>query len=199
MAGPKNATFRGIQKALIAPISADSTSALTYGTALEVAIADLSITQDSQTYELKHNDLLQELDQQTQSYTISGTIGRLSLDQLSLFTGGGNDTPKKPTAGGSSAGSAETQTYDHAYSDVPGYFGFELMSNRPKALDGTLQGAHIVFQKCMSMKTDIELGEDFAKLKFEFKAIRSTKTGKLMQIIYKEADSLSSFTAVTST
>lgn len=193
MAGPKNATFRGVQKALIAEITADTTSELTYGTALEVAIADLSITQDTQTYELKHNDLLQELDQQTQSYTISGTIARLSLDQLALFTGG------SVTAGGTTGGASETQTFDHSYDDVPGYFGFELMSNRPKALDGTLQGAHIVFQKCMSMKTDIELGEDFAKLKFEFKAIRSTKTGKLKQIIYKETDSLGSFTTIEST
>ncbi len=193
MAGPKNATFRGVQKALIAEIIADTTHELTYGTALEVAISDLSITQDTQTYELKHNDLLQELDQQTQSYTISGTIARLSLDQLALFTGG------SVTAGGTSGGASETQTFDHSYDDVPGYFGFELMSNRPKALDGTLQGAHVVFQKCMSMKTDIELGEDFAKLKFEFKAIRSTKTGKLKQIIYKETDSLGAFTTIVNT
>ena len=117
MAGPKNATFRGVQKALIAGITADTTRELTYGTALEVAISDLSITQDTQTYELKHNDLLQELDQQTQSYTISGTIARLSLDQLALFTGG------SVTAGGTSGGAAETQTFDHSYDDVPGYFG----------------------------------------------------------------------------
>jgi hypothetical protein len=193
MPGAKNATFRGVQKALIASVTADTSAALTYGTASEVAIADLSITQDAQTYELKHNDLLQELDQQTQSYTISGTIARLNLDQLAIFTGG------SVTAGGTSGGSAEIQTYDHSYDDVPGYFGLELMSNRPKALDGTLQGAHVVFQKCLAMKTDIEIGEDFAKLKFEFKAIRSTKTGKLKQIVYKESDSLAGFTTVTST
>lgn len=193
MAGPKNATFRGVQKAIIAELSADTTSALTFGTATAVAIKDLSITQNADTYKLKHDDLLQELDQQTQSYTISGTIARMNLDQLVIFTGG------DVTAGGTSGGSDETQTYSHEYDDVPNYFGFEIVSNRPKAMDGALKLAHIVFQKCLMMKQDIEIGEDWATLKFEMEAIRTVNNGKLKQIIYKEAGSLDDVTEITAT
>lgn len=179
MAISKGFAFRGIQDCKVAPLTNDGSSSLTYGSLLDVPIKDFSITPQIDTYELKHDDMLQDLDQQVQAYEIKGTMGRVALDVLAMFTGG------SLTAAGTTPN--QTQTYSHEYNDVPEYFKLEVMSNRTMGSSGSdIKDMHILFPKCKVMSFDYNIADDFATINFTAKAIRTINNGKLIQIVGNE-------------
>lgn len=191
MAGPKNIAFRGIQDCKVSSLTADTVGSLTYGATQDVAIQKMSFSANIDSYELKHDDLLQEIDQVTQSYEVKGTIARANLDVLSIFTGG------SVTASGS--GSAEKQTYSHEYNDDPVYFKLEMQSTRVFATDGTAGDTHIVFPKCKVTALDYTIEDDFAMIEFTAKCVRTVNTGVIKQIIVNETETAISDVAVAGT
>ena len=175
----KGFAFRGIQDCKIASLTADSTSALTYGGLVDVPFKDFSFTPQIDTFELKHDGLLQDLDQQTQAYEIKGTMGRIEFEALALFTGS--------SVVASGVTPAQKQTYSHSYTDVPGYFKLEVMSNRTFGTTASdVKDMHIVFPKCKIMSFDYGIGEDFASVSFTAKAVRTIKTGKMIDMVANE-------------
>jgi hypothetical protein len=188
MAGPKNVAFRGVQDCKIAAVTADTVSALTYGTSYDVAIQKLSFSANIESYELKHDDLLQEIDQVTQAYEIKGTIARASLDVLSVFTG------STVTATGS--GATEVQTESQEYDDEPQYFKLEMQSTRAFATDGTAGDVHCVFPKCKVTALEYKIEDDFCTIEFTAKAVRTVNSGVIKQIVVNETQTAIVTTAV---
>ncbi len=179
MAISKTAAFRGISDCKIARVTADNTGSYTKGTLYDVPIKSLSITENRENYELKHDDQVQAVESVLQSADISGSIARVPIDVLNIFTGGG------VAAGGS--GSAETQTYDLDYSDTPAYFFLELVSAQAYADAGDVSDIHIQFKKCKIQNLDYELEEGFATINFSAKAIRTINDGQIKSIVFNES------------
>jgi len=178
MAISKTAAFRGISDCKIAAVTADTTAALTYGTLYDVPIKNLSITENRENYELKHDDQVQAVESVLQTAEISGTIARIPMDVLNVFTGGGI------TAGGS--GSDETQTYDLDYDDAPGYFKLEIVSAKAHADAGDVADVHIQFKKCKVQSLEYTIEEGFATIKFSAKAVRTINDGQIKHIVFNE-------------
>ena len=178
MAISKTAAFRGISDCKIAAITADTTSSLTYGTLYDVPIQNLSITENRENYELKHDDSTQAVESVIQSADVSGTIARVPLDVLNIFTGGG------VTASGS--GAAEVQTYDLDYNDSPSYFKLEIVSAKAHADAGDVADVHIQFKKCKIQSLDYSIEDGFATINFGAKAIRTINDGQIKSIVFNE-------------
>jgi hypothetical protein len=191
MAGPKNVAFRGVQDCKIKKLLTDTTGSLTYDASHDVAIQKLSFSAAIETYELKHDDLMQEIDQVTQSYEIKGTIARVGLDVLSVFTGGA------VTATGS--GSAEVQTFNEDYDDEPQYFALEMQSTRVFATDGNAGDVHVIFPKCKVTALEYKIEDDFCTIEFTAKAIRTVNSGLIKQLIVNETQTAISDVAVAGT
>ena len=180
MAGPKNVAFRGIQDCQIAKLTADTESALTYDSLVDVAIQKLSFSANIDTYELKHDDLTQEIDQVTQSYDVKGTIARVNLDVLAVFTGS--------TVSASGSGDAEIQTFDQQYDDDPNYFKLEIQSTRAFATDGVPGDVHVLFPKVKVTDLEVTIEDGFATIDFTGKAVRAINTGTIKEIIVNETE-----------
>jgi hypothetical protein len=178
MAGPKNFAFRGIQNCKIASLTADTTAALTYGSLLDVAIQNLSFDANIETYQLKHNDLIQEIDQQVQLYEVKGAMGRVTMDVLAVFLGA--------SVVASGSGTAEKQVMSHEYNDLPVYFKLETQSTRTFATDGTAGDSHLLFPKCKVTALSYKIEDGFASIEFTAMAIRTVNNGKLMEIVCNE-------------
>ncbi len=178
MAGPKTVAFRGVQDCKIAQLTLDTTASKTYSTLYDVPIQNLSFTTNMDTFTLKHDDLVQEIDQQTQSYEVKGTMARVPLDVLAILQGG--------TVTASGSGDAEVQTYVHSYSDKPNYFKLEMQSTRAFAIDGAAGDVHIRFPKCKVTALDYKIENDFATIDFTATTIRTINDGILKEIIVNE-------------
>ena len=116
-----------------------------------------------------------------QTADISGTIARVPLDVLNIFTGGG------VTASGT--GDAEVQTYDLDYDDIPGYFKLEIVSAKAHADSGDVADIHIQFKKCKIQSLDYNIDDGFANIKFSAKAIRTINDGQIKSIVFNETAS----------
>ena len=181
MAISKTAAFRGISDCKIAAVSADTVSSLTYGTLYDVPIKDLSITENRENYELKHDDQVQALESVLQSADVTGTIARVPMDVLNIFTGGG------VTASGTTPNQA--QTYDLDYNDLPGYFKLEIVSAKAHSDAGDVADIHIQFKKCKIQSLDYSIEDGFASIKFAAKAIRTINDGQIKSIVFNETSS----------
>jgi|GEM_PF-2920145 len=179
MAISKTAAFRGISDCKVAAVTADTTASYTKGTLYDVPIQNLSITENRQNYELKHDDQVQALESVLQSADISGTIARVPLDILNIFTGG------EVTASGSDT--TEVQTYDLDYDDSPSYFFLELVSAKAHADAGDVTDVHIQFKKCKIQSLDFSVEDGFATINFGAKAIRSLYDGQIKSIVFNES------------
>jgi hypothetical protein len=177
MALSKTVAFRGVQDCKIEALSTDSTSSLTYaGTLYDIPIKDFKYKPNFENYELKHDDTVQEYDSQIQSYTLSGTMGRIPMNALAIFLGGDVADSGSPTT--------QKETFTHETGDLPKYFRLEIMSNRVMETDKA--DTHIQFFKCKMEDIDFELGEDFATVKFTAKAIRTINNAKIKTQISNE-------------
>lgn len=175
----KGAAVRGIQDCKIAAVTVDSTSALTYGTLYDVPIKGFSIDPQIQNHECKHDDLTQEIDTVFESYEIKGTMGRVELDVLAIFTGA------SVTASGS--GSAEKQTYQHDYNDIPSYFKLEVLSNRTFGTSADdVKDAHFQFPKCKITGFSYKIDDGFATIDFTARAVRTKNTGRMIETVFNE-------------
>ncbi len=181
MAISKTAAFRGISDCKIAAVTSDTTGGYTPGTLYDVPIKDLSVTENRENYELKHDDQVQALESVLQSADISGTIARVPMDVLNIFTGGA------VTAGGS--GDTETQTYGLDYDDIPGYFKLEIVSAKAYADAGDVADVHIQFKKCKIQSLDYTIEDGYASIKFSAKAIRTINDGQIKNIVFNETAS----------
>lgn len=181
MAISKTAAFRGISDCKIAAITEDSASNLTYDALCDVPIQNLSITENRENYELKHDDQLQALESLLQSADISGVIARVSMDALNIFTGG------SVTASGSDT--TEVQTYSLESDDIPGYFKLELVSAKAHADAGDVADAHIQFKKCKIQSLDYRIEDGFATINFSAKAIKTINGGQIKSIVFNETAS----------
>lgn len=179
MAISKTAAFRGISDCKVAAISADTTGSYSKGTLYDVPIQDLSITENRENYELKHDDQVQAVESVLQSANISGKIARVPMDVLNVFTGGG------VTPGGS--GDTETQTYSLDYDDSPGYFFLEIVSAQAHADAGDVAEVHIQFKKCKVQSLDFSIEDGFATINFSAKAIRAINNGQIKSIVFNES------------
>lgn len=181
MAISKTAAFRGISDCKIAAVTADTTANLTYGTLYDVPIKDLSITENRENYELKHDGQLQELESVLQSANISGAIARVPMDVLNVFTGG--------NIAASGTTPTQKQTYTMSYSDLPGYFKLEIVSAKAHSDSGDVADIHIQFKKCKVQSLDYTLEDGFANIKFTAKAIRTINDGQIKTIVFNETAS----------
>lgn len=181
MAISKTAAFRGISDCKIAAVTTDTSSSLTYGSLLDVPIQNLSITENRENYELKHDDQVQAVESLLQSADISGTIARVPMDVLNIFTGG------SVTASGSDA--TEVQTYELACDDVPGYFKLEIVSAKAHADAGDVADVHIQFKKCKVQSLDYSIEDGFATINFSAKAIKTINGGQIKSIVFNETAS----------
>lgn len=179
MAISKTAAFRGISECKIAAVTADTSGSLTYGALYDVPVKDLSITEQRENYELKHDDHVQALESVLQSAEINGTIARVPLDVLNIFTGGGI------TASGTTPD--QDQTYDLDYDDTPSYFKLEIVSAKAHADAGDVADIHIQFKKCKIQSLDYQIEEGFATIKFVAKAIRTINDGQIKSIVFNES------------
>jgi hypothetical protein len=178
MAISKTAAFRGISDCKVASVTADNTSALTYGTLYDVPIKNLSVKENRENYELKHDDVVQAIESPLQTVDISGTMARVPMDVLNIFTGGG------VTASGS--GTAEAQTFDLDYNDVPSYFKLEVVSASAHSDAGDVGDVHVQFKKCKILSLDYALEDGFATINFSAKAIKTINDGQLKSFVFNE-------------
>lgn len=178
MAISKTAAFRGISDCKIASVSADTTEALTFGTLFDVPIQNLTITENRENYELKHDDIIQALESVLQTVDISGVIARVPLDVLSVFTGGG--------VSATGTGANEIQTYDLDSNDVPLYFKLEIVSAKAHADEGDVADVHIQFKKCKIQSLDYGIEDGFATINFTAKAIKTINDGQIKSIVFNE-------------
>ncbi len=175
----KTAAFRGISDCKIAAVTADNEGAYTKNTLVDVPIKNLTVTENRENYELKHNDQVQAVESVLQSADISGSIARVPLDVLNIFTGGAI------TASGS--GDSEKQTFELNYDDVSEYFFFEIVSAQAHADAGDVKEVHIQFKKCKLQSLDYNLEEGFASINFKAKAIRTINDGNIKSIVFTES------------
>ena len=178
MAISKTAAFRGISDCKVAAVSADTEGSLTYGTLYDVPIQNLNVTENRENYELKHDDQVQAVESVIQTAEISGTMARVSMDVLNIFTGGG------VTASGS--GTAEVQTYDLDYNDSPSYFKLEIVSAKAHADAGDVADIHIQFKKCKIQSLDYAIEDGFATINFTAKAIKTINDGQIKSVVFNE-------------
>ena len=180
MAGPLRVALRGVQQCKIAKLLTDGTvgGTPTYDSILDVPIVGLSFKPTIETYTLKHNDAEQEIDQQTQSWELTGSMGRVPLDVLAVMEGG--------TVVPTGSNDAEIQTYTNNSADIPKYFKLETQTTRVFAQDGTAGDAHFVFPKCKLMDINYTIDEGFATLEFTAKAIRTVCNGNARQTVFNE-------------
>lgn len=181
MAISKTAAFRGISDCKIAAVTADTTATLTYGTLYDIPIKDLSVTENRENYELKHDDQVQAVESVIQTAEISGTIARVPMDVLNILTGGG------VTASGTTPN--QKQTYGLDYNDTPGYFKLEIVSAKAHADAGDVADVHIQFKKCKVQSLDYNIQDGFASVKFSAKAIRTINDGQIKNIVFNESSS----------
>jgi hypothetical protein len=178
MAISKTSAFRGISDCKIASLTTDNTSTLAYGSLIDVPIQNLSITENRENYELKHDDSVQALESVLQSAEISGSIARIPLDALAVFTGGG--------VSATGTGTSEKQTYDLDQNDVPSYFKLEIVSAKAHADAGDIADVHIQFKKCKIQSLEYSIEDGFASIKFGAKAIKTIKDGEIKNIVFNE-------------
>ncbi|HSA06149.1 MAG TPA: hypothetical protein P5556_03110 [Candidatus Gastranaerophilales bacterium] len=178
MAISTTAAFRGISDCKIAAVTADTAATYTKGTLYDVPVKNLNITENRENYELKHDDQVQALESVLQSANISGSIARIPMNVLNIFTGGG------VTASG--ADSTEVQTYDLDYNDNPSYFFLELASAKAHADAGDVADVHIQFKKCKILSLDYNIEDGFATVNFSAKAIRTIYDGQIKSVVFNE-------------
>ena len=172
------AAFRGISDCKIAAVTADTSAALTYGDLKDVPIQNLTVTENRDNFELKHDDAVQALESVIQSADISGTMARVSFDVLTILTGG--------AVAASGSGTAEKQTYDLDSGDNPSYFKLEIVSAKAHSDAGDIGDIHIQYKKCKLQSLDYSFEDGFATINFTAKAIKTIKDSEIKNIVFNE-------------
>ena len=171
----KTAAFRGVSDCKIAKLTADTSAALTYGSLLDVPIQNLSITENRENHELKHDDSVQAVESVLQTADISGTMARVPLDVLNALEGG------TITATGTTK-----QTYVSKTDDTVSYFKLEIVSAKAHADAGDVADVHIQFKKCKVQTLDYSIEDGFATINFTAKAIKTIKDGEIKSVVFNK-------------
>ncbi len=165
----------GINDAKISRITEDSSTALTYDTAIDVpGITSLKVTPSFVEKELKGDEKIIDTYSKLEKIEWSFEGAKLSLDALAVLLGG------TVTAAGVTPN--ETQTYTLKGVDIPSYFKFEGKSDYTDAGD-----IHIVLYKCKASSVEYTLqGEDYATVTASGKAIATINDDKIKDVIINE-------------
>lgn len=171
----KESVILGINDAKMSPITVDDSTALTYGTAVDVpGITNIKVSPTFIEKELRGDESL--LDQYTRLDYIDWSFENaiLSLDALAILEGG--------TVTSSGTTPNQKQTHTVLNTDLPKYFKLEGKSDYTDMGD-----AHIVLYKCKCSKVDYSfVSEDYVKVSASGKAIGTTKDKKIKDVIYNE-------------
>lgn len=170
-------TLFGISDAKIWPLTADSASAYTPGTGVDVpGIQSISMQPEFLAKELVGDDEI--LDEYSKLRKITGSVkhAQISLPLLAILTGGANAT--------SGTTPNEKMTFTWSGDDLPGYFKMEGQSTYLGGDDaGGTGDAHFIFYKCKMSNLQVEpQSEDYAMVSFDFVAIPSSYSGKVLEI-----------------
>lgn len=187
-------TLFNIDDAKVWPITADTSSAYTLGSGVDVpGIQSLSMQPEFLSKELVGDASI--LDEYSKLRKITGSVrhGQISLPLLAILTGGSNaDSGVTPN---------EVKTFTWEGADLPGYF---KMEGQCKYLGGGDAGgsgdAHFILYKVKMTNLQIEAqSEDYAVVSFDYSAIPSAYSDKVLEIIENETASALAAGAVDST
>lgn len=169
----------GVADAKIFPLTSDTTSALTYGAAIDVpGIQSVKLTPNYEDKELKGDDAVLEADTKLLSIDFSFQHAKLSFDALAVLEGG--------TVADSGVSPNQKSTYSQTTASKPQYFKFEA---QVRYVDIAAGDVHLVLYKAKAGKVDIEVkGDDYVIASVSGKAIGTIKDGKVKDIVINETE-----------
>jgi hypothetical protein len=165
----------GIDDCKIAPLTADTAEALTYGSLVDVpGIQNLKYSANVDEKELEGDEVILDYYSKLKSFDFSVEHALISLDALAaLFDTAAVATGETPN---------QVQTLDILGSDVPGYVKIE-----GQVKYGDTGDHHVVFWKAKLSKFEVEnKGKDYATVSFSGKAIPTVNNSKLFSIVLNE-------------
>jgi len=173
----KQTIVLGIDDAQIFQLTADSSSALTYGTAIDVpGIQKIEIAPSTTQKELSKDEQVLDYYVKTDYFYWAINSAKISLDVLAILEGGtvtttGN-TPK------------QVYTYSINESSVPNYFKLEAKANYSA---GAVGDFHLKLYKCKANNVDIQYqASDYAIISATGVAIATTHDGRMKDYVINE-------------
>lgn len=173
----KQSVVLGIDDAKIFKLTSDSTSALTYDTAIEVpGVQKLEIAAQATEKALKSDEKVLDYYVNTDYLSWAFYSSKISLDALAILEGG------TVTLSGTTPN--QTYTYSIGKSNAPEYFKFEAKANYTAGENGDF---HLKLYKCKANNIDIQyLANDYAIVTATGVAIPTTHDGKIKDNIINE-------------
>ena len=148
----------------VAELTADSSSALTYDTAIDISIVSATFSKEFFQAELRADGKIKDKYSEFEKITGSFTLAEIDLDTLAVLTGG--------AVVNSGTGSGEKQTYYHDTSNNPNYFAFGFKSLYSPV--GTVGDKHYILRKCKITGIDMGGGDrEYSNPVINFEAIRT--------------------------
>ncbi|HBC94394.1 MAG TPA: phage tail protein [Pelotomaculum sp.] len=171
----KESVILGINDAKISPLTADDSTATTYGAAVDVpGITSLKLTPTFIEKQLKGDETVIDTYAKLEQIDWAIEHGVVSLDALAIMIGG------TVTASGETPN--QKQTFTLTKSDLPQYFKLEAKTDYTDVGD-----AHFMLHKAKCTSFDYTLqGEEYATISASGKAIATMKDGSIKDIVFNE-------------
>jgi hypothetical protein len=169
----------GVADVKIFPLTADSDTATTYGTAIDVpGIQDLKMTPNYVEKSLQGDDATIESDTKLSDIDFTVQHAKISLEVLEVIEGG------TITESGSTPN--QVKEYLQTTASKPEYFKLEA---QVRFVDTGAADVHMILHKCKAGKVDVEVkGDDYAVVSFSGKAIGTLFGGKVKSIKINETE-----------
>lgn len=179
MAAPHTMKLYAVEDCKVTPLTADVSSAPTYGTALDVpGIKEVRVGGEVKTVELRGDNALLETDASLTKITVQVRHAKISLDVLAMMTG--------QTVADTGTTTAEVATLSFGNVIFP-YFKLEAKTPTGGASD-VIGDAHIVVWKA-KLASWPEVGmveEDYVIASFTLTGVKTIANGKWFDLINNE-------------
>lgn len=167
----------GIDNAKVFELTADNSSSLTYGTAIDASgLQKIEITPSSTEKGLKTDEKVLDYYVKTDYFYWAFNSAKISLDLLAILEGG------TVTA----TGTTPNQVYTYSINDssVPKYFKLEAKANYSA---GEVGDFHLRLYKCKANNIDIQYSaNDYAIVSATGVAIATTHDGRIKDYVINE-------------
>lgn len=169
-----------LHDAQIASLTADTTSALTYGSLVDLGgVIELKTAAEIDYRELEGDNQILASHAILKAIDIDVQQARITLDALAILIGG--------AVAASGTTPNQKQTYTVLATDEAKHFKIEGQSKGVDAAGGDVKDYHEVYYKCkLSGTVDWTLGADYAKVSFKARAIPTVNNKKIMDMVANE-------------
>ena len=177
----KNLILHGLDYAAVKTVTADSSSALTFGTLYELQnMQELALTPKVNMQELRAKGEIISVYSRLESIPFTFTNATMGMDVLAVLTGA-----DAPTAGGTTPN--QTQTLNIETAGLLPYFKFEGKINYVESPGGDVGDVHIILWKCKLTDWKFSLTQDgFASVSGGGTALATVNTGYVMSLVANE-------------